>query len=151
MFRASTNFQCSSNRRRSTPSLRIAVLIALFALVPTVAFSVGKQPKETNGNYKVKVGGTYEGSGTAHIGSKKVNIHLSIEDENGNEGSLIANAMDLSGDHFEGKGKVMGVKATFIGRIDGYDQDTHFRGARLLCSFIDENGKGGRIAGPLEK
>lgn len=129
--------------------LALLLIVPLLLVSPTVR-GVGKQPPRTNGPYPVVVRGSCEGEGRAVVAAGKIHIHAVVTDEAGNRGALTANNLTLSGPHFEGRGMVMGKKATFTGRLDGYDGDKHFKGARLLCNYTDATGRSGRVAGTLE-
>ena len=131
------------------PSIWACVLV-LLAAAPVLVHAAGKKPKKTNGPYSITVGGSYHGGGTALVVPGAVTITLRVRDDSGTEGQLVAADLLLSGAHFRGRGLVFGRPATFTGRLDGYADDRHFRGARLLCSFVEDAGGGaGRVAGVL--
>jgi hypothetical protein len=129
--------------------LILLTLAALLALGPAVVFAKGKQPKRTDGTYKVTVGGYYTGTGTANVDSKNIFVRVEVTDEQGNKGEFIAK-MKLNGAHFKGEGTVMGRKMKITGRLDGYADANGFRGARLLGSYVDVDNKAGRVAGAIE-
>lgn len=124
-------------------------LVVLFLTTPAVVWAVGRQPTRTDGTYQISVGAVCTGRGHAVVGGGRILLQANVKDRAGTSGVLVAPAMVLDGDHFQGTGTVMGRPATFIGRLDGYDQDKKFRGARLLCSFTDSAGHSGRVAGVL--
>jgi hypothetical protein len=136
--------------RRGRPRLtaRLALVVGLAAL-PVIGLGVGKKPKKTDGPYNIAVGGSCLGAGRATVKKDTITVSADVEDPFGNRGTLSV-TLTVDGDHFEGDGTVLGRAANFFGRLDGYDGDKHFRGARLLCSFTDSRGRSGRLAGPLD-
>jgi hypothetical protein len=132
------------------PRLAVRCLLAAaLAFLPSVASGSGRQPKKTDGPYKLTFGGSCAGRGRAVVLKLAVTVLGEVEDAKGRKGLLVA-AMALDGDHCRGVGTVLGRPATFAGRLDGYAGDKHFRGARLLCSYTDSQGRSGRLAGPLD-
>jgi hypothetical protein len=146
MGKASTS---PSRRRRARFSVIGCCLLAasLLAVTPVV-YAVGKKPKKTDGPYTITIGGSCTGSGRATVKKTTITIRAQVQDAQGNKGPLVATLV-IDGDHFQGVGTVVDSPATFFGRLDGYDGDKTFRGARLLCSYTDSKGHSGRIAGPL--
>jgi hypothetical protein len=140
----------SSPARRTCGRLAARCLLAAaLAALPSIAHGVGKKPKKTDGPYTLTVGGSCAGAGRATVKKDTISVTADVVDESGSRGTLSA-TLDVDGDHFEGNGTVLGVAADFFGRLDGYDGDKHFRGARILCSFTDARGRSGRLAGPLD-
>jgi len=127
-----------------------ALLTGLLVCLPMFVKAIGVQPHNTNGRYTVEVRGSCQGVGEAVVAGGRIQIQVNVRDKTGTQGSLVVAAMELSGPNFRGDGMVMGRKAAFIGRLDGYGGDKHFKGARLLCSFTDEAGRSGRIAGVID-
>jgi hypothetical protein len=125
------------------------LLAAGLAVLPSIAFGVGKKPKKTDGPYTLSVGGSVTGAGRASVKKDTITVFADVVDAGGNRGTLEVE-LDVDGDHFQGTGKVLGRAADFFGRLDGYDGDKHFRGARILCSFTDSQNRSGRLAGPLD-
>ena len=125
------------------------LLAALLVVLPSVGLAVGKKPKKTDGPYNIAVGGSCAGGGRATVKKDTITVAADVTDEQGNAGTLSA-TLTVDGDHFEGNGTVLGRSANFFGRLDGYDGDKHFRGARLLCNYTDSQGRSGRLAGPLD-
>jgi hypothetical protein len=139
--------QSDSRRRLATRGLLAASLLVLPSLVlPSVVHGVGKQPKKTDGLYAVFVNGSCTGRGTATVLKKVIAVVATAEDARGVKGLVVATLV-LDGDHFRGVGTVIDRPATFFGRLDGYDGDKHFRGARLLCNYTDARGHSGRVVG----
>lgn len=130
--------------------VRAVLLIFLVTFGPAIVFAMGRQPDKTNGAYSITVGGVCSGRGNGVVGANRVHLHAKVRDDSGSTGQLIASNMILEGDHFQGSGAIFGRSATFFGRLDGYDQDSHFRGARILCSFTDSSGRTGRIVGTMK-
>ena len=128
----------------------LACLLAGSLLAPGTLRASGKQPKKTNGQYAVTVAGYYTGTGTADIKNKKIMIKATVRvDDSGPPVDLVAPDLELDGDHFAGAANAQGAKLQLKGRLDGYAGDKDFRGARLLCTYTDEAGHAGRIAGVL--
>jgi hypothetical protein len=137
------------NRRKINFAL-ISTLLALAAVGPVLLNAAGKQPKKTDGGYRVTVGGFYTGTGTADVRNKKVTIRAEVRSAGGGTGTLNCPNLKLDGDHFSGTGNLQGTKLTVRGRLDGYADDPDFRGARILCTYTDDAGNTGRIAGVLQ-
>jgi hypothetical protein len=128
----------------------VTALVVVGAATPILVRAAGKQPKKTDGSYQVTFGGYYTGTGTANVKNKKVMIKGTVEHD-GQSFSFVAPNLQLDGDHFAGTANVAGgTKLTLHGRLDGYDADADFRGARLLCTYVDDAGHRGRIAGVLQ-
>jgi hypothetical protein len=124
-------------------------LAASLAVLPSVVVGAGKKPKKTDGPYTITVGGSCTGGGKATVSKDAITVTADVEDAAGNKGVLKV-TLDVDGGHFQGDGTVFGVAANFFGRLDGYDGDKHFRGARVLCSYTDAQGRSGRFAGTLD-
>lgn len=135
--------------RRTIFVLCIA-LLGLGALAPALLYAAGKQPKKTDGQYRVTVAGAYRGNGTVEVKNKKVNINAKMRAEGEAEADFVCPNLALDGDHFEGSGTFKGLNFIVRGRLDGYDGDKTFRGARVLCTYTDGAGHSGRIVGVLE-
>jgi hypothetical protein len=124
----------------------------MFALVPTLVDAAGKKPKKTDGPYTITVGGSYSGRGQAQVAGQLLVIQAEVTDESGAKGMLIGADLRIDGGHFRGTGLVFGRPAIFSGRLDGYNGDKHFRGARILCNFKEVAGpRAGRVAGVLRR
>ncbi|MDB5297264.1 MAG: hypothetical protein JWO31_3247 [Phycisphaerales bacterium] len=144
--------------RRSRPPLRPVrragltgrcLLAAALALAPTGLWAAGKQPKKTDGPYGLTIRGSCTGQGSASVKKGTITLSGQVRGHDGRTGSVAAD-LTLDGDHFDGTGTVLDRPANFFGRLDGYDGDKHFRGARILCSYTDSEGRSGRIAGSLQ-
>jgi len=130
--------------------LGLAVLVVAGAATPVLLRAAGKQPKKTDGSYQVTVAGYYSGKGTVDVKNKKLSLVVDIVHED-LTAILSAANLHLDGDHFEGTTTLPGGTKVFIrGRLDGYESDKDFRGARLLCTYVDEAGHHGRIVGVLK-
>ena len=128
------------------------VVVLLLAMVPGLVSAAGKKPKKTDGPYTITVGGSYTGRGHAVVAGQLLTIKAQVTDESGSEGLLVGADLKIDGGHFRGTGLVCGRLATFTGRLDGYSDDRHFRGARVLCTFRESTGlRGGRVAGVLRR
>lgn len=126
------------------------VIVLVLLLIPGLVNATGKKPKKTDGPYTISVGGSYTGRGHAVVAEQLLTISAEVTDGSGAEGLLVGVDLKIDGSHFKGTGLVCGRPATFTGRLDGYSEDKHFRGARILCSFRETNGsRGGRVAGVL--
>jgi hypothetical protein len=118
-------------------------------VAPVLVYARGKQPKKTDGQYRVTVAGFYQGSGTADVNNKRVTIRAEVRSDEGPGGTLVCPSPPLDGGDFTGTGDVGGTTLQVRGRLDGYSGAPPFRGARLLCTYTDA-GHVGRIAGVLE-
>ena len=89
-------------------------------------------------------------TGTVDVKNKKLSLVASITHD-ALSGTLSAPNLRLDGDHFEGTAILpSGINVNVRGRLDGYDADKDFRGARLLCTYVDDAGHRGRIVGVLQ-
>lgn len=141
----------SRNSTRTTRAFVRFGLVVVLAVAPAVVYAKGKKPKKTDGPYNVSIRGSYTGEGRAEVNGNKVSINAQVKDEYGADGALVGGNLKIDGDHFEGAGTVFGRSVTITGRLDGYDGDKHFRGARILCNFVETSGqRAGRIAGVLQ-
>ena len=135
---------------RAVTRRNVIIVAACFLVaVSPVLYARGKQPKRTDGAYSTVVRGYYTGTGTGTVGSKTVTIRAKVVTDTGRSGNFIAPALVLDGGHFSGSGTAVGAGVTVTGRLDGYSQDAHFRGARFLCTYKDASGQTGRVAGVL--
>lgn len=139
----------SSRRRHRGRIVACCVVACALVVLPSFVYAVGKKPKKTNGPYNILVGGSCAGAGRAIVKKDTITVTADVEDDGGNKGTLAA-TLTVDGDHFQGDGSVLGRAANFFGRLDGYDGDKHFRGARILCNYTDAAGRSGRMAGPLD-
>lgn len=126
----------------------VAVLLCGVGGVSSLT-GAGLQPKKTDGQYAITVGGYFQGSGTATVSSTRVRFRARVRNEAGRS-SNFATFLRLDGDHFEGTANVAGTTFTFRGRLDGYAAERNFRGARILCNYTDGNGNVGKVAGVLQ-
>lgn len=134
------------------------VVILSLVLLPVLAHAdLGrpkkpKKPRKTDGPYTVSVRGSYTGEGRALVAGFAVAITARVTDESGTQGMLVGTDLRMEGGYFQGTGVVCGRPAIFSGRLDGYNGDKHFRGARILCNFKEVAGpRGGRVAGVLRR
>jgi hypothetical protein len=128
----------------------VGTAVAALALSSAVLSGAGKQPKKTDGDYTVTVGGYYEGSGTASVSPSQIKISAQVVvagSKSDRKMKLNAPSLTLDGDHFSGTANVQGDKLKIVGRLDGYAGDPDFHGARLLLTYTDSAGHSGRIAG----
>jgi len=120
-----------------------AVLLAGFA---SPALAAGNSP--TAGDYSITIAGSYKGSGTATVTDDRLNISLSVTDEQSHKGELVVSDLEIKDNHFSGQGTVLGKTMTLQGRVDPPDtQDNTPRTARLVGTFTVKDGTHGRIAG----
>lgn len=109
-----------------------------------------KKPANCDGSYLTFVKGYFTGTGNSTVAGNAIAISATVDCANGPKGvSFSAPSLTLNGDHFGGLGTANGTTLTLTGRIDGYDQDKNFRGARILVYYTDASGHRGRIAGVI--
>jgi hypothetical protein len=130
-----------------------AAVLLLISVGSAIVGAKGKQPHKTDGTYEVSIGGYYAGTGTIGVASRAVSIAGKVTPRDMPDSTLDLSApgLPLDGDHFEGTGTVGGKAVRVQGRLDGYAKEKHFKGARVLASYIDESGRRGRIAGTLTR
>ncbi len=105
----------------------------------------------TDGSYLTFVGGYLAGSGKSQVGGGAVIVTAQVKNADGISTTLSAPALTLTGDHFAGTATAAGCSTlTIVGRLDGYQGDNHFRGARILAYYTDNNGHSGKIGGVIE-
>jgi hypothetical protein len=112
---------------------------------------VEQQMPGTTGSYLTYVGGYLAGTGTSKVGGGAVILSVAVTTADGVSTTLSAPSLTLTGDHFAGTATAAGCSTlNIVGRLDGYQGDTNFHGARILAYYTDNNGHNGKIGGVIE-
>jgi hypothetical protein len=105
----------------------------------------------TTGSYLTYIGGYLSGTGTSKVGGGAVILTAAVTTADGVSTTLSAPNLTLIGDHFSGTGTASGCPTlNIVGRLDGYQGDINFHGARILAYYTDGNGHNGKIGGVIE-